>query len=177
MSFEPTHRFNVVACTLCAKAQGYKPTTGDIPLFLAPEQYVFVTLDYNSLLLTLQLPDTLTPEVQQYLWSVSPKCISMKFVVGGSPLCVGIRSSSLSLEKCCHGLFIPLFFCSFSVEGCLSELSVHNRSMVQGIRVEVAALDSSASLSHETLSAHPHHPHLQWLAHLHVLRVAGRIET
>ena len=84
-------------------------------LFLVVEQFlsVFVNLDYNSLLLTIQFPDTLTPEVQQCLWSASPKCISMKFVVGGSPLCAGIRSSSFSLDKCCHGLFFHTCQCGF----------------------------------------------------------------
>ena len=60
--------------TFLKKNQNFEPSR-EVEQFL----YVFVIPDCNSLL--LQFPDTLTPEVQQYLQSVSPKCISMKFVL------------------------------------------------------------------------------------------------
>ena len=167
------------------------------PLFMPSEQF---PVDPSCLcdsrlqtvfFLTIQFSDTLTPEVQQYLWSVSLKCVSMKFVAGGSPLCVGIRSFSFSFDRCCHSLFIQmsvwfartLFLCNFSVEGCLSQLGVHICCMAHAIRVEGSALDSSALLSHETLSAPPYHLHLQcqhiftYLEWLVELKLDGGLRT
>ena len=129
------------------------------PLFMAPEQFLHVALSLVSfsqmhfnevcgwwvslvseqslfLFLVRQMlpqsldPDALIPEVQSALWYLRV-------------------SSAMSVW-----FARALFFCTLSLERCLSQLSVHICCMAQALRVEGSAL-------HETLSAHPHHLHLQ----------------
>ena len=78
------------------------------PLFVLSQQFLV-----DLCVFVIQNCNNLQHVVQQYLWSVSPRCTSMKFVLPkvwlvGLPCVWGLRSSSFSFDRCCHSFFIQV---------------------------------------------------------------------
>ena len=110
-------RVYVVTCTLVFKHKATsKEGVMNFHLCFLAFSNSFIP-DCNSLLLTIQFSDTLTPEVQNAIHQLLLVVLQIQFpdrvvevpvvivcvtegVVGESSLCVSIRSSSFSFDRC-----------------------------------------------------------------------------